>query len=150
MGNRQGRRLQQAVPRKVWKRTGKIFSLLEVLSIQEREDVPLSQVFRRLRDNLVTPEKDDFMRDEDPEVHDMLCRVFAEDDAPMLDIDGLEAITNDTLHEGVLERMDNGRVFVEEDAPVLDIDGLEVVTNVTNDTLHEGVLERLDSGGVQD
>ena len=63
-----GRTINGNAPRKVWKPTGKIFTLWEVLSISEKEDVVVAQVFKRLRDNLVVPKKDDFMWDEDPEI----------------------------------------------------------------------------------
>ena len=61
-------------------------------------------MFRRLCDNLVVPEKDDFMWDEDPEVRDMLCRVFAEDDGPSIDIDGLEVVSDVRVQEGVQDK----------------------------------------------
>ena len=72
-----------------------------MLSISEKEDVPVAQVFKRLCDNLVAPEKDDFMWDEDREVRNMLCRVFVEDDGPSIDIDGLEVVSDVRIQEGV-------------------------------------------------
>ena len=107
---RKGRTANGNAPRKVWKPIGKIFKLPEVLSISETEDVPVAQVFKRLRDNLVVPEKDDFRWDEDLEIRDMLYCVFAEDDGPCLDIDGLEVVSDVRFQVGVHEEIARGVV----------------------------------------
>ena len=45
----------------------------------------------------MVPDRDDFMWDDDLEIREMLGCVFAEDDAPSLDIDGLEAVVDDMV-----------------------------------------------------
>ena len=113
MPTRKGSRMNGNALRKVWKPIGKIFTLPEVLSVSEKEDVVVAQVFKRLRENLVTPEKEDFMWDEDPEVRDMLGRVFAEDDGASMDIDRLEVISDVRVMEGGHEKNARGGVTLD-------------------------------------
>lgn len=69
----------KAKNKRVWKPTGKIFSVDEIFS-EIQIDVLVSQVFSRLKEGLVVCDRDEFLWDEDPDVRRMLTLVFNEED----------------------------------------------------------------------
>ena len=69
----------KAKGKRVWKPTGKIFSVDEIFS-EIQNDVPVSKVFSRLKEGLVTCDCEEFLWDEDLDVRRMLALVFSEED----------------------------------------------------------------------
>ena len=51
-----------------------------MLTISDHVDVPIAKVFESLKKDLIVANKQSFSWDDDPEVRDMLCKVFHEED----------------------------------------------------------------------
>lgn len=65
--------------KKWWQPTGKILELKDVHSIQDHANIPISKVLQTLKKDLVIVDKPDFLWDDDPEIRDMLAKVFQEE-----------------------------------------------------------------------
>ena len=66
--------------KKIWKATGRILKLDDILTIPDHVEVPIATVFETLKKDLVVAEKPTFSWDEDSKVRDMLRAVFHEDE----------------------------------------------------------------------
>ena len=66
--------------KKMWKATGRMLKLDDILTISDHVEVPIAKVFESLKKDLVVAEKSSFSWDEDSEVRDMLRAVFHEEE----------------------------------------------------------------------
>ena len=71
-----------------------------MLTISDRVDVPIAKVFESLKKDLIVADKQSFSWDDDPEVRDMLCKVFHEEDDGV-DSDDQNVVEMQTKDAGV-------------------------------------------------
>ena len=124
---RQERRRARQNTKKEWRPTGKKFQLSDIFSFDGKEDVPISRVFQRLKEGLAVPAKEDFFWDEDPEVREMLCRVFEEDEERSIDVVSLEQGLNECVDMEKNLRNVNGdsmEAGIERDDEIQTLKGL--------------------------